>query len=89
MLDKHSLLQYLPTIQQMIIVESYKKNNHGMNKLETQLEITSHHYKALKYGVANGDSSWWEHALKIYFVGASLSGLLIEATPPQAIKHCQ
>jgi len=24
-----------------------------------------------------------------YIVGASLPGLLIEATPPQAIKHCQ
>jgi len=51
-----------------------------MNKLETQLETTSHLYKR-----SDADSSWWVHALK-YFVGA---GLLIKATPPQAVKYCQ
>ena len=50
-----------------------------MNKQETQLEATSH--------LSDVHSSWWEHALK-YFVGATLSGSLIEATPPQAVKHC-
>ena len=46
----------------MIIVESYKKSNHGMNKLETQLETTSHLYKPLKIR-SDLDLSWWEHAL--------------------------
>jgi len=59
----------------MIIVE----RENGINKLEIQLETTSHLYKPMKYR---------EHASK-YFVGASLSGLLIEAIPPQAVKHSQ
>ena len=48
----------------MIIVESYKnnKNNHGMNKLETQFETTSHLYEPLIIR-SDLDLSWWEHTL--------------------------
>ena len=35
------------------------------------------------------DSPWWKHALLKYTVGASLSGLLIESTSPQAFSDCK
>ena len=60
-----------------------------MNKLETQLETTSHLYKPLKIR-SDLDLSWLNNSNKNNkLVDASRSGLLIETTPPQAINHWQ